>query len=239
MDIRIRERDNIIILDLEGTIDINASNLVETVGRLTQRKRHQIICNFENVEHVDYIGVSLLAVAYKNILNNKGKMVMCNVRQGIRETLSVVGLERALSFYESEDEALAGIRGEDSLFSVINKQLRRRFKRITLHTDIEYRRKFSHDTDFYKGRVVNLSALGVFTMGRKIFSVGDILTSRLYLLPEPGTIELETKVVWIADKSLQPAEYPGMGLEFYNLDQSIQKDIVAFVERHLTHSAGE
>ena len=70
MNIKIREKENVVILDLEGIIDINSSDFIETVGTVVKNKAKSIICNFEKVEAVDYTGVSVIAVAYKNVLNH-------------------------------------------------------------------------------------------------------------------------------------------------------------------------
>jgi hypothetical protein len=37
----------------------------------------------------------------------------------------------------------------------------------------------------------------------------------------------------LVQKELQPQIYPGMGLEFYNLDSHKQQEIVEFVDRNL------
>ncbi|MFA7677678.1 MAG: STAS domain-containing protein, partial [Candidatus Omnitrophota bacterium] len=65
MKIKIREKTDITILDLEGNVDINASDFVEAVGWVLNNKSKNIICNFESVNLVDYVGISLIAVIYK------------------------------------------------------------------------------------------------------------------------------------------------------------------------------
>ena len=87
--------------------------------------------------------------------------------------------------------------------------------------------------NLYKGRVINLSAIGVFVVARKIFSVGELLYVRIYFKEKPHQVlETDAKVVWIADQKFQPYEYPGMGLEFYNIDKEKQERIIEFVEKH-------
>ena len=92
---------------------------------------------------------------------------------------------------------------------------------------------------FYKGKIINLSAIGVFIAAEKVFSIGEILTTRIDLAPDPGAIEVDSKVVWEADNEIQPMESPGMGLEFYNINPKVQEQIINFVEKHLTHSPQE
>lgn len=239
MKIKIREKGRIYVLDLEGNIDINASNFVETVGWVLTHRSKEILCNFADVNIVDYLGISLIAVAYKNVLNHKGKMKFYNVPSHIRKLFSVVGMERILDVYETEEQALSSFK-EDKIFAQILKdRLRRRFKRVPLRCGIEFRQKFSSSDTFYEGKILNMSGIGLFVMAEKTFSIGDILFTRLNLMPSPGMIEIDTKVVWLPDKEIQPHESPGMGLEFHDIDPKKQEKIIEFIEKHLTHSAKE
>lgn len=239
MKIEVKEKEGGVVLYLKGNIDINASDLVETIGWVLKYKSKNIICDFKEVNLVDYIGVSIIAVVYKNVLNHRGRLRICNVPQHLRNLFSVVGLNRVFTYYESEEKALQSLREEEKILDVLSKKLRRRFRRIPFHTTIEYRQKFSLQDNFYKGRVINLSAMGVFIVTRKIFSIGEILFVRIYLKPKPYRIlETEAKVVWIADQRVQPYDYPGMGLEFYNIDAQKQQEIVKFVEKHASTILG-
>lgn len=239
MKINIREKGDVVILDLEGSIDINSSDFVETIGWALVTKSKNILCNFESINLVDYVGISLIAVAYKNVLNHKGKMKLCNVPGHVQKLFSVVGLDKVFTYYEAEESAIKSFE-EEVLFShILEQQLRRRFKRIPLHNTIEYKQKFSQKDTYYKGKIINLSAIGVFIAAEKVFSIGEILTTRINLAPKPGVIEVDSKVVWEADNEIQPMESPGMGLEFYNINPQVQEQIIAFVEKHLTHSSQE
>ncbi|OQX79166.1 MAG: hypothetical protein B6D56_07695 [Candidatus Omnitrophica bacterium 4484_70.1] len=239
MKIEVKEKEGVAILYLKGNIDINASDLVETIGWILKYKSKNIICNFKEVNLVDYIGISIIAVAYKNVLNHRGKLRICNVPRHLKNLFSIVGLNRVFTYYESEEGALQSLKEEEKILDILSKKLRRRFKRIPFHTTIEYRQKFSPQDNFYKGRVINLSAMGVFIVTRKIFSIGDILLVRIYLKSKPYKIlETEAKVVWIADQRIQPYDYPGMGLEFYNIDTQKQQEIVEFVEKHASTILG-
>ena len=234
--IHVREKEKVIILDLEGNIDINSSNFVETVGWVLKNKKQDIICNFENVNLVDYIGISIIAVAYKNILNHKRRMKICNIKSHLKNLFTLVGLNRVFTYYDNEDEAISGLRDEARIYKILDKKLRRRFKRIPSHSVIEYKQKFSSRPTYFKGKALNLSALGIFLVAKKIFPVGDILTVRLNFKPKPGLIEVDTKVIWLADQQIQPLEYPGMGLEFYKIDSTIQEQIMDFVNKHIARS---
>lgn len=238
MKITVRENQGIAIIDMEGDININASDLVETIGWVLSAKSKDILCNFEGVNLVDYVGISVIAVAYKNVLNHNGMMKIYNVPFHIKTLFSVVGLDRVFEYYDTEEEALCQFEEEKEITQIMRKNLRRRFKRIDLHSEIEYR-PMSSCEDFYKGRILNLSALGMFIIADKIFPVGQFLSARLHLLPNPGIVDVETKVVWVADEEIQPLESPGMGLELCNVSSEIEAEIIQFVEKHLTHLSEE
>lgn len=67
MSIRVREVENVSILDIDGNVDINSSEIIETVGWLINTGKLYILLNLENVDLVDYSGLSVLAIAYKNV----------------------------------------------------------------------------------------------------------------------------------------------------------------------------
>lgn len=232
MQVKAREKEGAVVLDIEGTIDINASTIVEAVGWVLKNKSPKIVFNFAGVDLVDYIGISVIAVAYKNIINHKGKMRICNVPGHLRNLFNVVGLTRVFTFFDSEDDALRDINGEDKISEILKKNLRRRFKRIPYFSTIEYRPCGMAHQPYYHGKIINLSAIGLFIHSKKIFPVDQVLDTRIYLTPEPSILEVTTKVVWLADQQIQPQEYPGMGLEFYNIDPERQEAIVAFVDKN-------
>lgn len=237
VNVRMREKNGAVILDLEGNIDINASNLVETVGWVLKYKSRNLIFNFSKVNLVNYIGISIIAVAYKNILNHKGKLRICTVPEHLKNLFTIVGLKRVFTFFNNEDEALRTIKGEEKISSILKTKLRRRFARIPYFAKIEYKPKRSLYPTLYQGKVINLSAIGLFIISKKIFPVDEILSTQIYFTADPGIIETDTKVVWVADRQIQPSAYPGMGLEFYDISQEIQESIVTFVQKNLAHSS--
>lgn len=235
MNITVRHKNNVAILDIRGNIDINASQLVETVGAVLNTKITTVIFNFENVNLVDYVGVSIIAVVYKNILDHGGSLRIYNVPAHVAKLFSIVGLDRVFYYYASQEEALAAVE-EEQQGAAERQPMRRKFKRVDLNAVIEYREKFSKDPGFYRGKIINLSADGAFAATGQLFPVGEELLARLHLMPQPGIITIEAKVSWVADEEIQPEYYPGMGLEFHNIPSSTQEGIIRFVERHLSSS---
>ena len=234
MKIKSKIKDGVVILELEGIIGINASEFVETVGWNLSHQVKDVICNFEHVNLVDYLGVSLISVVYKNVLNHKGKIEIYNVPMHVKRLFSIVGLDRIFKFHDSEEQALEAINNEREVEKLAKDSLRRKFERVAFSATIGYRQKFLKNEPFYKGTIINLSAEGVFMVSDKVFLIGDLLTVRIDIQSQPGMIEADTKVVWLVDKEIQPEDYPGMGLEFYDIAFEKQEKIAQFVEKHFT-----
>ncbi|MBM3246327.1 MAG: STAS domain-containing protein [Candidatus Omnitrophica bacterium] len=236
LDIEFRKAGAVAILDLAGSIDIDAANFIEMVGWCLNNGYKDIVCNLENVNLVDYPGLSVLTIAYKDVVNHNGRIKFVNVAAHIEKTFAMVCLDRVFDIYVDEETALKSF-AEDKHISQIQKMpLRRRFKRLPLDIDIDFKAKDKAE-QFNQGKVLNISAVGLLVFAEKIYPLSQILDVRLSLLPHPGQIEVNAKVVWLVQKEIQPQIYPGMGLEFYKIDSEVQKKIVEFVDRNLPLSS--
>lgn len=236
LKVALRKADSVVILDVAGNIDINSSNFIEEIGWCLKNSHRDILCNFKDVNLIDYAGLSVLAIAYKNVLNHKGRMKFLNIPVHIKKIFCLVALDRVFEIYDDEKLAIKSFKAEEAISEIQKKQLRRRFRRLPLDIDIQFKAK-SKKEEFYHGKMLNLSAVGLLLFADKIYPLGQILTIKLSLLPKYGLSELNTRVIWHVQKELQPQIYPGMGLEFYNIDNQTQKKIVKFVERNLPSSS--
>lgn len=232
LEINFQRNRSISILDLSGNIDIDASNFIEKVGWCLENAYTDILCNFENVNLVDYAGLSVLAIACKNVDNHKGRIKFVNVPAHIKKVFSLTGVDKIFQMYENDVLALNSFKEDKVIAEIQKKSLRRRFKRLPLDITVEFRAK-SREEKWTKGKVLNLSAVGMLVFANKIYPLGELLDVRLLLLPKPGVLEIDAKVVWQVAKEREPHIYPGMGLEFHKLESAVQKKLVEFVERNL------
>jgi anti-anti-sigma factor len=234
MEIKTRLKEKIVILDLYGRIDVDSANLIEVIGQCIRDGYCEIICNFEEVDFIDYLGISALVLAYKEVINNNGRMKFINIPAHLKGLFSVAGLDRAIDIYATEDLAVNSFR-EDKIIEEIKKlQLRRRFKRLPIDIKIELRDKRQKSPVCLKLDILNLSAIGAYIYGCDKFKLGDEVILRLKLSSNPQELELEAKVVWLPDKQIQPHLHPGMGVEFCNISSSIQEKLLEFIERNLS-----
>ncbi|MCM8779605.1 MAG: anti-sigma factor antagonist [Candidatus Omnitrophica bacterium] len=238
MEISVRRKQGVTILDLAGRIDVDSAILVETVGYLIHNGEMDILCNFEEVEFIDYTGISVIAVAYKEVVNNNGRIKFVNIPAHLRGIFSISGLDRTFEIFPSEDLGVNSFREDRIIEKIKRRPLRRRFKRLSVRINVEYRPVTAKkEEEFMRGQMLDLSAVGAYIMGPNKFSLNDMLDLRLHLKPKPGEMNVEARVVWLSDKQIQPQFHPGMGVEFYNLSTSAQKRIMDFIDRNLTFSA--
>ncbi|MDD5668677.1 MAG: PilZ domain-containing protein [Candidatus Omnitrophica bacterium] len=232
LEINFKRVGAIAVLDLAGTIDLDSSNFIETVGWCLENGYTDILCNFESVNLVDYSGLSVLAISYRNVLNHKGRLKLVFVPPHIRKIFTMVCMDRVFEIYDDENFALRSFEEDKVISEIKKKQLRRRFKRLFLDINIEFR-PLGSKSEFIKGKILNISAVGILIFAGKQFPLGELLDLRLDLSPQPGHLEIEGKVVWHVQKEIQPHIYPGMGVEFYHLTGLTQQKILEFVERNL------
>jgi len=239
MELRARQRDNIVILDLFGRIDVDSANLVEVIGQCIRDGHNDILCNFEEVDSIDYMGISVIVIAYKEVINNHGRMKFVNIPAHLKGMFSISGLDRVIDIYGTEDLAINSFK-EDKIIEEIKKmQLRRRFKRLPIDIKIELKYKYDKSPSCLKADILNLSAVGAFIFGCENFKLGDEVILGLRLPPKEEEIGLEAKVVWLPDKQIQPHFHPGIGVEFSNISSSVQQKLLEFIERNLSFMSSD
>lgn len=232
LEVEFRKVGTVGVLDLSGTIDIDSANLIEAVGWCLNNGHLDILLNFESVNMVNYAGLSVLTIAYKDVINHNGRIKFANVPVHVEKALCFVCLDGVFEIYVNEESALHSFKEDKAIAAIKKMPLRRRFKRVDLDINVEFRLKGKNE-EFSRGKALNLSAVGVLICAGKSYPLGEILEVKLFLAPKPGLVQLDAKVSWLIEREVQPQIYPGMGLEFYNLDSRRQGEIVEYVERNL------
>ncbi len=237
MKIKIRYQKDIAILDIIGGIDINSSALIETVGKLLKRRTNKIVINLSGVNFIDYNGLSVLAIAYKSVLNNKGMVKLSHVPLQVMELLRIVRLDNVFNIYKNVDKAIEGFeaQGKSSEKPLGEQPLRRRFKRLGMDINVYYRKSEGEPekNPLYSGLAGNISGAGLFLRGINVLPVGTKIDLDIVIAETNKSISLKAMVIWIADKQLQPEFFPGMGIQFLDISQKTQEKLLSFIEKHI------
>ncbi len=239
LQIRPRRVDDVIVLDLMGRIDVNAALLVEIAGNCVHEGYKDILCNFEAVDFVDYMGVSVIVIAYKEVANNHGRMKFSNVPAHLKGIFSISGIDKVIESFATEDLGIKSFKEDHNIENIKKLHLRRRFKRLPIDIKAELKNKYDKDAGCFKVDILNFSAIGAYIYGCGKFKLGDEVILDLYLAPKNEKLELGAKVVWLSDKQVQPQFHPGMGVEFCNIPGPVQKKLIEFIERNLSSISSE
>lgn len=239
LDVKIRQIGNTIILDLSGRIDVDSANLVEVIGQCLQDGYTDILCNLEDIEAMDYMGISVIVIAYKDVVNHQGRLKLVNIPAHLRGIFAVSGMDRVIEIYGSEDLAVNSFKEDKAIEKIKKMQLRRRFKRLPIDLKIELESKSGKFTESFKVDILNLSAVGAYIFGCNKFKLQDKVVLKMKLAPKTEELELEARVVWVPDKSVQLHEYPGIGVEFCNISVENQRKLIEFIERNLSFMSSD
>ncbi len=239
LEIKLRQLGGCIVLDLCGQIDVDSANLVEVVGQCVRDGYLDILCNLEDVQAVDYMGISVVVIAYKEVVNHQGRMKFVNIPAHLRNVFIISGMDRVIEIFASEDLAIISFKEDKAIEQIKKMQLRRRFKRLPVDLKIELKAHQNGSTECQKVEVLNLSAIGAFIFGCGKFKLHDEVKLKMTLAPKSEVLELKARVVWVPDKGIQPHEYPGIGVEFSNLSTLDQQKLIEFIDRNISFSSSD
>jgi anti-sigma B factor antagonist len=107
MEINIRELDKIVVLDINGEIDLyNAPEIKSKISDLMESAKNDIIINLEKVSYIDSSGIGVLISSLSNLKKTGGSLKIINVFASVRKVFELTKLTSFFDIYDSEEEAL-------------------------------------------------------------------------------------------------------------------------------------
>ncbi len=236
IELKLRDVKDVAIVDIEGRIDLSASELIELTGWLLKRGKRKILFNFEHVDTLDYSGLSVLAIAYKNVRNHEGVLKFVAVPLHIQKLFRIAQLLDVFELHQEEGIALSSFN--ETRFEPL-PPLRRRFKRLeVVNITVRFLPVYRKEDPFFEGKATNLGGEGLFLYASKIFPLNTDLILELHFPKESSPFTIQGTVIWLADKELQPHDFPGMGVRFKKLDLKQQKQLIEFIDRNVVQRSG-
>lgn len=99
--------NGIITFKLKGRLDSNTSNnFEERLLNLIQGGENKIILDFENLEYISSAGLRVLLKAARELKGGEGKLILCSLKDYIREVFDLSGFVSFLPIYDTMDECL-------------------------------------------------------------------------------------------------------------------------------------
>ena len=107
MDLRIRERDDIVIIDLEGNFRRPANiPLHQEVKERLGAGRRNFLLNFKDLKSMDSCGVGELIASLHSIRYAGGQLKIAHMPPIIRYIFKITALETVIEIFEDEETAI-------------------------------------------------------------------------------------------------------------------------------------
>ena len=109
MQIKSREKNDVIIFDIEGEIrrsDITDITLHQMVKDQLDMGKRNILFNFKDVEFIDSFGVGEILASYISTHNLGGKLKIARISKKLYLVFQVTMLTKVLEIFDDEEVAL-------------------------------------------------------------------------------------------------------------------------------------
>ena len=107
MELIERKTENCMIIGIKGRLDtINYSILEKRLTELLDQNIDRILINCAQMDYVSSSGLRILLMALKRITMVKGKFVLCNLQENIREIFEISGFTTIFEIHPNEEDAL-------------------------------------------------------------------------------------------------------------------------------------
>ncbi|MGH9441949.1 MAG: STAS domain-containing protein [Thermoanaerobaculia bacterium] len=109
MKANLRESGNVSVIELKGKITIGSGDiqLRDTITKLLDSGKNQILVEMKEVTAIDSSGIGELVGCYTTVTNKGGKLRLLHLPPKIQDVLTVTQLITVFDVYENESEAVA------------------------------------------------------------------------------------------------------------------------------------
>ena len=112
MEIGIREKDSVKIVDLKGEVDLyNSPSLRTEFSSLLKKKEKAILINLKQVNYIDSSGLATFVELLQKMSAYGGKLKLSGLGRSIRNVFEVSRLDGVFSILDSEADALKSFEG--------------------------------------------------------------------------------------------------------------------------------
>jgi len=108
MKTNVRESGGVQIVELKGKITIGSGDvqLRETINKLVDSGKKNILVDMHDVTTIDSSGIGELVGSYTTVTNRGGKLKLLHLPAKLNELLHVTQLITVFEVYEDENEAV-------------------------------------------------------------------------------------------------------------------------------------
>jgi anti-sigma B factor antagonist len=107
MQIKIDERNGILVFSMSGDIDINTSpDVKRSFDKAVKEKRDKVVINLKDVSYVDSSGLATLVEILKNLRAYGGKLKLAALSDKVRGLFEITKLDKLFDISADENSAV-------------------------------------------------------------------------------------------------------------------------------------
>jgi anti-sigma B factor antagonist len=107
MDIKVRHTENVILMELSGSLDIsNAHQVRRAVVDAISAESAQIAINLRDLYFVDSSGLATLVQGLKRAQEHHGNLCLYSVQPPVRMIFELTRLDKVFEIFVSEEDAV-------------------------------------------------------------------------------------------------------------------------------------
>ena len=114
MNVKIRERDGVVILDVEGKIissdSIELKEIINEQIKSMSEGEVRLLLNLKKVPIMDSSGLGVVVAAYTSVRRKNGRIALLNAGKNIKSLIVMAKLMTIFDRYDDEDEAVAALK---------------------------------------------------------------------------------------------------------------------------------
>jgi anti-sigma B factor antagonist len=111
MDIKEKEQNGIVILDITGEIDLyNAPSIKSFILKKIEAQKVNVVINMQEVSYIDSSGIGALISSLSNLKKYQGSLKITNIHDSVKKVFELTKLTSFFEIYPGVDAALASYK---------------------------------------------------------------------------------------------------------------------------------
>jgi anti-anti-sigma factor len=114
LDVRVRRRDGVAVIDLEGDLNASAERALEAAyAEASQTGARSVALNFAGADYINSTGIALIVGLLAQARARGVEMRAYGLSDHYREIFEITRLADFMTIADSEDAAVSGAEGKD------------------------------------------------------------------------------------------------------------------------------
>ena len=107
MELIEKREGDVTIWELKGRLDSNTSKTLEDkVMEVLGKGQRQLLMDFYDVDYINSSGLRVLLMALQQLKKNSGKLVLCSIKDYMKEVFDISGYNEIFPIFATQQEAL-------------------------------------------------------------------------------------------------------------------------------------